>query len=226
MSIYLVSGIDTDIGKTIATGMMARFLHRAGRRVITVKMVQTGNRELSEDIVKHRELMGTGLLPEDGERLTMPQIFRFPASPHLAAKLENRVLDLAEIDRCSAELARKFDLVLLEGAGGLAVPLTEELLTVDYAAERRLPVILVTSGRLGSLNHTIMSLEMLSRRAVPLAGIVYNWCREADPVIDADSFRMTGLWKARYGYAAAPLVRLGRAEPGELPEVDFSSIFA
>jgi len=226
MKTYLVSGIDTDIGKSVATGMMARFLHRAGRGVITVKMVQTGNLDLSEDIVRHRELMGTGLLPEDEERLTMPQIFRFPASPHLAAKLENRVLDLDRIDRCTELLAQKFEIVLLEGAGGLAVPLTEELLTVDYAAERKLPVILVTSGRLGSLNHTIMSLEMLSKRAVPLAGIVYNWCREADPVIDEDSFRMTALWKARYGYAAAPLVRLGKVTREHCPEPDFSPLFS
>ena len=79
---------------------------------------------------------------------------------------------------------------------------------------------------LSDLCKEIMSLEMLARRALPLAGIVYNWCREADPVIDADSFRMTSLWKARCGYAAAPLVRLGRVTANRLPDPDFSPIFA
>ena len=224
MSVYLVSGIDTDIGKSIALGMMARFLHGAGRRVITAKLVQTGNDGMSEDILRHRELMETGMLPEDGTRLTMPQIFHFPASPHLAAKLEHRTVDLAKIDAAIDTLDSKYEIVLLEGAGGLAVPLTEELLTVDFAAERQLPVILVTSGRLGSLNHTILSLEMLKTRNLALSGIVYNWCAAADPVIDADSFAMIGRYLKRYGYENTPVVRLGKVEK-PYHTVDFSAIF-
>lgn len=224
MSVYLVSGIDTDIGKSVALGMMARFLRLAGRRVITVKLVQTGNTGLSEDILRHRELMECGLLPEDEAGWTMPQIFRFPASPHLAAKLEHRTLDLTKIDAAVAHLNADYEIVLLEGAGGLAVPLTEDLLTVDFAAERKLPVILVTSGRLGSLNHTVMSLEMLKSRNLALAGVVYNWCVDADPVIDADSFAMISRYLKRYGYAGTPLVRLGKLEK-PFPAVDFSAIF-
>lgn len=64
MNVYFVSGIDTDIGKTVAVGMMARYLHRRGRRVITVKLIQTGNVGFSEDLDRHRAMMGVGRFPK------------------------------------------------------------------------------------------------------------------------------------------------------------------
>ena len=92
MSVYFISGIDTDIGKSVAVGMMARDLHARGKRVITMKLVQTGNDGFSEDLDKHRAMMNVPRFPEDEAGLTAPQIFRFPSSPHLAAKLEGRSL--------------------------------------------------------------------------------------------------------------------------------------
>lgn len=88
-----VSGIDTGVGKTVVTGLMARFLLERGMNAATIKLVQTGNTGFSEDRDEHRRFMGK-TLPEDAENLTAPQIFAFPASPHLAAKLENRVVDV------------------------------------------------------------------------------------------------------------------------------------
>ena len=123
MSVYFVSGIDTGVGKTVATGLMARFLRSRGIDCITVKMVQTGNVGFSEDLLEHRRLAGTGPLPEDAEGLTAPQIFAFPSSPALSASLEGRTVDLGAIDRAVAECARRRRVVLVEGAGGLAVPL-------------------------------------------------------------------------------------------------------
>ena len=113
MKTYFISGIDTDIGKTVAVGMLARHLRNSGVRVVTVKLVQTGNNGFSEDLEKHRKLMGIDPLPEDREGLTAPAIFRFPASPHLAAKLENRTLDLNAIRAAVRELENRFDVVLL-----------------------------------------------------------------------------------------------------------------
>ena len=174
MSVYFISGIDTDIGKSVAVGMMARDLHARGKRVITMKLVQTGNDGFSEDLDKHRAMMNVPRFPEDEAGLTAPQIFRFPSSPHLAAKLEGRELDLDAIRRAVAEVSNRYEFVLLEGAGGLAVPLTEDLLTIDFAAELGCPLILVTSGRLGSLNHTILSIEAAANRNMRIAGVVYK----------------------------------------------------
>ncbi len=223
MSVFFISGIDTGIGKTVAVGMMARDLHRRGVKVITVKLVQTGNTGFSEDLEAHRALMGCGRLPEDEAGLTAPAIFRFPASPHFAAKLEQREVDLDAIRTAVAKIERNYEVVLLEGAGGLAVPLTEELLTVDFAAQQGYPLILVTSGRLGSLNHTILSIEAATRRGIRIAGVVYNWSPDADPQIEADSRRMIVKYLERY-HQPGILVELPHvAEP--LPDVDFRTIF-
>ena len=89
-SVYFVSGIDTGIGKTAVTGLMARSLASAGRDVITVKLVQTGNDGYSEDIDAHRLICGGVRFPEDGAGLTAPQVFKFPSSPLLAAALEGQ----------------------------------------------------------------------------------------------------------------------------------------
>lgn len=187
-AIYFVSGIDTEIGKTYATGYLAKLWTEQGRRVITQKLVQTGNVDVSEDIKKHREIMGSGWFQEDYEKLTMPEIFTYPASPHLATRLDGRDLDFAKIEAATKELAQRFEVVLLEGAGGLMVPLTTELLTIDYIAQHQFPVILVTSGRLGSINHTLLSLEALKQRGLSLHALVYNLKDESkDPVISKDT---------------------------------------
>jgi dethiobiotin synthetase len=216
--IYFVSGIDTDAGKTVAVGLMAKYLMKQGVRVITAKLVQTGNDGFSEDLLKHRAMMGVESFEEDKEGLTAPQIFKFPSSPHLAAKLENRVVDVDAIRSAMRLLAARYDVVLVEGAGGVAVPLTEELLTIDLVAQEKWPMILVTSGKLGSLNHTILSLEAASNRHVPVAGIVYNFCASAHPFIDEDTTRQIVKWADR-------LVKIPEVNFSALPDIDFSPIF-
>ncbi|RZG43805.1 dethiobiotin synthase [Acinetobacter wuhouensis] len=173
-SVYFISGIDTGIGKTYTTGYLAKLWNEQGKKTITQKLIQTGNVDISEDIEQHREIMGMGWFPEDDSKLTMPEIFSYPASPHLATKIDGREIDFQKIENATVQLAEKYEVVLLEGAGGLMVPLTTELLTIDYVAEKKLPVILVTSGRLGSINHTILSLEALKSRGLELYALAYN----------------------------------------------------
>ncbi|MBW9201738.1 ATP-dependent dethiobiotin synthetase BioD [Bacteroidales bacterium SW292] len=173
-NIFYISGIDTDAGKTYCTGWLAQQLQRAGLRVITQKLVQTGNTGHSEDIDLHRKLMGTGLLPEDKEGLTAPEIYSYPCSPHLAARIDQRPIDLEKIGLATDELARRYDTVLVECAGGLMVPLTDELLTIDYIASRHAPLIFVASGKLGSINHTLLSFEAIQKRGIPLHTVLYN----------------------------------------------------
>ena len=98
-NVYFVSGIDTDIGKSYATGYIARTWNGQGVRTITQKLIQTGNDGISEDIVLHRRIMDTGLLPEDREGLTMPEIYSYPCSPHLAAEIDGRPIDFCKIEK-------------------------------------------------------------------------------------------------------------------------------
>lgn len=187
-SIYFVSGIDTNIGKSYATGVIARTWNERGVRTITQKFIQTGNVGYSEDIDLHRSLMGTGLLEEDREGLTMPEIFSYPCSPHLAAEIDGREIDFDKIGSAAKELAVRYDAVLVEGAGGLMVPLTRDFLTIDYVAEQDLPLIFVTSGKLGSINHTLLSFEAIRNRGIRLHTVAYNlFPVEEDTTIQRDT---------------------------------------
>ena len=215
--VYFISGIDTDIGKSIATGMMARFLHRTGHEVITLKLVQTGNTDFSEDIARHREIMGCSLFPEDREHLTAPEIYTFPASPHLSARIDKRPVNLEKILHAVHILQERYEIVLVEGAGGLAVPLNEDLLTVDFAAQQNWPLILVTSGRLGSLNHTLLSLEAAQRREIPVEGVIFNDFGAEDPRIASDTREYLREYLCRE-HPNAWLARLGRVD-WEHPEL-------
>lgn len=173
-NIYFVSGIDTDAGKSYCTGYLARQWNAQGRRTITQKFIQTGNTDCSEDIELHRRIMQMPLLPEDRERLTMPEIFSYPASPLLASRIDRRAIDFDKIKQATLTLAKRYDAVLVEGAGGLMVPLTDNLLTIDYVAREGYPLVFVTSGKLGSISHTLLSLEAAERRRIPLHMVLYN----------------------------------------------------
>lgn len=182
-NIYFVSGIDTDAGKSYATGYIAQQWNTAGTRTITQKLIQTGNTTISEDIELHRKLMGIPLTEEDLAGLTMPEIFTYPASPHLAARIDDREIDFKKIRQATQTLSERYDAVLLEGAGGLMVPLTPDYLTIDYIKETGYPLIFVTSGKLGSINHTLLSLEAIFTRKIQLHTIAYNLFPESEDTI-------------------------------------------
>jgi dethiobiotin synthetase len=178
--VYCISGIDTGIGKTIVTGLLAESCLKNGIHVITQKIVQTGCSGLSEDIIRHRQIMGIELQPADFSGLTCPYVFPVPCSPHLAAKLENRKIDCNVLRKATASLLEQFELVFLEGAGGLFVPLNEE-------EAEHYPLILVSSSRLGSINHTLCALALARSRNIDVVAIVYNRFEDTDPRIEEDS---------------------------------------
>ena len=132
--------------------------------------------------------MGIPMQEADKQRLTMPEIFSYPASPHLAARLDGRTLDLHKIRTATQQLAAQYEIVLVEGAGGLMVPLTENLLTIDYIQQQAYPVILVTSGRLGSINHTLLSFSALKQYGISLHSLIFNHIHDSrDEHIAQDS---------------------------------------
>lgn len=186
---YFVSGIDTDAGKSYCTGWLARQWAASGQNVITQKFVQTGSCGLSDDIALHRRIMDIPLLPEDLDHTTAPVLFSYPCSPHLAARIDRRPLDLQKIDDSTARLGERYDVVLIEGAGGLMVPLSEEYLTINYVTERKLPMIFVTHGGLGSINHTLLALEALKARGIELPYILYNKVHDSEDSLIADDTR-------------------------------------
>jgi len=193
MSVLFVSGIDTDIGKTYATGLLAKALMQQGVNVITQKLVQTGISKqadgelgIADDILSHRQLMQMPLQPCDMDFTTCPYRYEKPASPHLSAALANQPLNINVITDATKALQADYEMVLLEGAGGLLVPINEQLLTLDYIAEQGYPIVLVTSGRLGSINHTLLSLEAIKSRGLMIHSVIYNHIHDDAEQTDAE----------------------------------------
>ena len=96
-------------------------------------------------------------------------------------------IDPAVINRATAKLAERYDYVLLEGAGGLAVPLDDTLTTLDFIRAQAYPVVLVTSGRLGSINHTLLSLAACRQQGIAVEMLIYNRFPPADPLIEQET---------------------------------------
>jgi dethiobiotin synthetase len=218
--ILFVAGIDTGIGKTMATGLMARWYATHGFSVVTQKLVQTGCEGFSEDILVHRKLMDADLLPEDRLGLTCPYVFRFPGSPHLAAAIEGQSIDTGKLESATLELARRYEIVLVEGVGGLCVPLTDATTVLDFLARQSWPIVLVTAPRLGSINHTLLSLEALRSRHLPLAAVIYNLHHTARMEIVRDTRRVIENAMHAKGYAA-PILDMPIMGPEVPAVVDF-----
>ena len=195
--VYFVSGIDTDAGKTYITGLLAKRLMEKGLSVATQKFIQTGNDTWSEDIEAHRKIMGIPMLPEDLDHTTAPIIFHYPASAQLAARIDGRDIDLKVIKRSTETLSQRYDVVLIEGAGGLMVPITDDFFSIDYVAKNDLPLILVTNGILGSINHTILSLEAIRNHGIRLFAVVYNTFFDNDKTIAEDTREFIGRYVHR-----------------------------
>jgi len=214
---YFISGIDTDCGKTYITGLLAKQLKESGVNVITSKLVQTGCVGVSEDIIEHRRLMEIDLLPEDLDGATCPFVFTFPASPHLATTIDKRDIDFKKIRMEQKDLCLDYDIVLAEGAGGLMVPITENYLTIDYIKEYQLPLILVSSSKLGSINHTLLSIELCLQYGIHLQCVIYNQMPGDDTVIAEESFE----YFKRYLQRRNPSTQLIHGDSMESIVLDF-----
>ncbi|MDH5298953.1 MAG: dethiobiotin synthase [Desulfobulbaceae bacterium] len=187
-----VAGTDTSVGKTLVCGLLLQY---AGKRLRTgyQKWVSTGGSGVSEDWRFCRETAG---LPLDEGRLDLEVPFRFayPASPHLAAELEGRVVDEAVIVARYHELAAAHELLIVEGVGGLMVPLRRDLLLADLLARLALPTLVVARSGLGTLNHTLLTLEALRVRQIPVVGVVCSdgLGEPGDDTLIADNLRTIG----------------------------------
>jgi len=175
MSGILITGTDTGVGKTLICGYLAAWLRARGMRAITQKWVQTGCSGRSEDLQVHLRLGGW---PEEELETLLadlcPYCFPLPASPHLAAAREGVHVEPERIERAYTKLCSRFEIVLVEGVGGLLVPLTEDMVVADLAARLGLSALVVVRNRLGCINHALLTVEGLRSRGIPPLGLVFN----------------------------------------------------
>ena len=154
-----VTGIGTDIGKTVVSAILTEAL-----QADYWKPVQSGSVEMTDS----RKVQS---LVSNPRSVFHPEAYllQAPLSPHAAAALEGKTIDLAGI-----RLPRTQNRLVVEGAGGLFVPLNHEHLIVDLIRHLQLPVVVVSANYLGSINHTLLTLEALRSRRIPVAGIIFN----------------------------------------------------
>jgi dethiobiotin synthetase len=171
---FLVTGTDTGIGKTMVGCALAAALS-CRVRVGVLKPAETGCAEergelRPDDALRLRAAAGGAF----DLRLVCPFRYAEPLAPWLAAERAGRPISLERIEECFAALSEASDVVLVEGAGGLLVPLTERESFADLAARLSLALVVVIVSRLGALNQTLLTLECARRRGLAVAGYVWN----------------------------------------------------
>ena len=192
MKSVFICGTDTGAGKTYVAGKLFKELLDSGVNVVTQKWVQTGAKGFSPDIAQHLKMAGkTRDYVKDILPLVNPYSFKFASSPHLAARLEKKRIDVQKIKSSFKKLSRMFDFVIVEGVGGALVPLDEKTLVIDVVKELKMPVIVVAANKLGAINQTLMTVEALRKRKMTILGIVFNNIdKKTDKKILRDNIRI------------------------------------
>ena len=181
-----ITGTDTGVGKTLIAGTIARILTTSGRRVGVFKPIASGCRKTRQ-----------GLVSEDAEFLAYcannsqfplsvvnPVAFETPAAPILCERQESRKVDFEQISLAYKYICENCDAVIVEGIGGIRVPISENVDVLDLAMAFGLAVIIVARPGLGTINHTLLTIDALRSVNLTLAGVVINGYDEsrADPV--------------------------------------------
>lgn len=169
----LITGSDTGVGKTTITLGLLHLLRRQGRLVRVCKPVATGavwheGRWLSEDTLLLAQASG------EAPEVVTPWTFAEPAAPPVAARQAGTALNLGAMAQAVQRRSEGGNWLLVEGIGGLLCPLTERETVADLAALLGLPLIVVVRRTLGTLNHTLLTLEVAQGRGLPVAGLVIN----------------------------------------------------
>ena len=173
MKQIFVTGTDTDVGKTFVCGLLLHFYKEMGVDVGYQKWAATGPDFPPADLTFCLETAGLPVV-EDDLSLQVPFHFSMPASPHLAAEQQGAELDKQHLLNCYEKMKSRHEVLVVEGVGGLMVPLRRDLLLAELLAELKIPTIIVARSGLGTINHTLLTLEGLRSRGIPVMGVVFS----------------------------------------------------
>jgi dethiobiotin synthetase len=189
-----VVGTDTGVGKTRVASAIARSWRASGRRVGVLKPVasgagRSGGRLVSDDALRLIEAIGGGI---PHERVS-PILFEEPLAPPVAARRLGAPLSMDEVRRAVAESrdwwSGRAEVMVVEGVGGLLCPLAEGATVADLAIHLDYPLLIVAHRGLGTLNHTLLTIEAARSRSLRIAGVVLNGARPpVDPIAEASNF--------------------------------------
>lgn len=193
MSGLLVTGTDTGVGKTFVACALAHALRARGRTVAVMKPVETGVTDGPEDALRLREAAAD---PAPLDEIC-PYRLRAPLAPSVAAGIAGVTIDLARLEALVRRRLDAADVLLVEGAGGLLVPIADSVTYADLAARLRLPVLLVAANRLGTVNHCALTARVAAAMGLEVLGVVLSQpTPDPDPSVatNADTIAaLTGL---------------------------------
>lgn len=172
-----IIGIDTEIGKTTIAAGLSNLLFRKGIEIGVMKPFATGIKQYSKDF----KSLDTKMLKDasgnkDNDNIINPFFYSIPTAPYLAKKILklNENIDIEEILNKYKEIENRHDFTIVEGIGGLMVPLSKDFSVADLASIINIPIILITSNRIGSINHIIMTYRLAILYKLKITGIIIN----------------------------------------------------
>ncbi|WZY00544.1 dethiobiotin synthase [Bacillus sp. FSL W7-1360] len=192
MNGFFVTGTDTDVGKTIIASGLAAVLKARGIDVGVFKPLLSGiAREHPEsDTSLLKQMSGTSLSHEE----ITPFQFHEPLAPYMAAALHGQRVEVAEVLAHWARMKEKHDCFIVEGAGGLAVPLGERFLVSDLVCALKLPIVIVARPDLGTVNHTLLTVQYAKQLGIHVAGVIINGMSAAPSLAEQTNPKLLEEW--------------------------------
>jgi dethiobiotin synthetase len=177
-----VTATDTGVGKTVVASAIAATLSERGERVAVFKPAVTGLAEIDSPLPDHELLIASARSPQLPSEVA-PYRFDPPASPHLAAELERVRIEAERIVAAARSAAARADVLIVEGVGGLMVPLSASYMVRDLAVDLGLPLVVAARPGLGTINHSLLTLEAARAVGLAVAGLVLTpWPEDPDAV--------------------------------------------
>ncbi|MBM4056071.1 MAG: dethiobiotin synthase [Planctomycetes bacterium] len=172
---YFITGTDTGVGKSIVAGGLAACMKNNGYDVGVMKPIATGCKYHNDMLVSDDALfLKSAAEVDDDYELINPIQYEQPLAPTIAAQLNNTVIDLEKIRNAFDTLCERHDFMIVEGIGGLLVPINEYYFVIDLANEFELPLIIVSRLSLGTINHTLLTVAYAREHGVDIKGIIFN----------------------------------------------------
>jgi len=169
-----ITGTDTDVGKTVVAAGLAMALKARGIKVGVMKPVATGCHGTDNRLISYDAVYLWEAAENEYPALTSPSRFRNPLSPHVASSIEKREVKVQSIHRAFKELQKHYDFVIVEGVGGLLVPITKDYFVTNLIREFQLPLLIVSHAGLGAINHTLLTIDAALIRGFEIKGVIFN----------------------------------------------------
>jgi dethiobiotin synthetase len=199
MKSFFITGTDTDVGKTYVTAGLAVTLRKMGIDVGVMKPFAAGTPQKkgfkSEDV----EILSQAAQVSDPENLMNPQFFKMAASPYTASKSLKVKVNVTSVLSSFKKLSKLHSMLLVEGMGGIMTPILKNYFVTNLIKEMKIPTVIVTRSKVGTVNHTIMTCNMCEKYKIPIKGIIIN-------NFDSDGYQIKTLKRDLQSLTCVPIL--------------------